>query len=83
MNDVQKRIQAIESRNTRVEKDKAWETSLTRKMSVAGLTYVVVVIFLWLIGNDEPFINALVPVVGFLLSTLVLGNIREMWERRR
>lgn len=72
---------AIEERNARVELDKAWETSWTRKVSIALLTYGVVVGFLIIIENDKPFVNAVVPVVGFLLSTLVMRTVRSLWQK--
>ncbi len=78
--DVEKRIAAIEKRNQRVEQDKAWETSWTRRMSIGVLTYGVVACYLLIIHNDKPFINALVPAIGFVLSTLVLKRIRDFWQ---
>ena len=81
MKDLQKRLEAIEKRNIRVEADKAWEVSWTRRISIAVLTYVVVVAYLYTISNDKPFINGLVPVVGYLLSTLVLKTIRGLWQK--
>ena len=82
MNDLEKRIVAIESRNEKVEQDKAWEISLTRRTSIAILTYFVVVLYLIAINNDKPFINAAVPVVGFSLSTIALSWIKNIWQRR-
>lgn len=81
MKDLEERIAAIEARNKKVEQDKAWETSWTRRASIALLTYSVVVGYLFTINNDRPFINALVPPVGFVLSTLVLKNIRNHWQK--
>ena len=81
MKDIEKRIAAIEKRNQKVEQDKAWETSWTRRISIAVLTYIVVVTYLMIIHKDEPFINGLVPPIGFLLSTLVLKRIRDFWQR--
>lgn len=83
MKDLEKRISAIEQRNLRVERDKQWETSAIRRGSIAALTYIVVVIFLLIINNNAPLINAIVPVVGFLLSTLALDKVRKAWERKR
>ena len=39
MNNLEKRIDAIEKRNTKVENDKMWEMSNFRKISVAVTTY--------------------------------------------
>jgi hypothetical protein len=36
----------IKARNRRVELDKAWETSLTRRSIIAAITYAVAVIFM-------------------------------------
>jgi hypothetical protein len=47
MNYLQKQIDEIKDRNSRVEIDKAWETSWTRKISIAMLTYCVVVLFFY------------------------------------
>ena len=60
---LEQRIAIIEARNKKVEADKAWETSWVRRISIAVLTYAVVVFYLSVINNDAPFINALVPVV--------------------
>ncbi len=75
-------IEAIKQRNQRVELDKAWETSKTRKFLIAIMTYILVVIFLFLIEAPNPFINAIVPVIGFFLSTLTLSWCKEKWVQK-
>jgi|GEM_PF-132197 len=75
------RIALIEERNRRVELDKAWETSWTRRAAIAVLTYIVIVIMLVLINAENPWLGALVPVLGFLLSTLSLPFIKRLWAR--
>jgi hypothetical protein len=72
-------VEQILERNSRVELDKAWETSKTRRIMIAGLTYITVCAFLIVIGNEHPFINSLVPVAGFLLSTLSLRTVKRRW----
>lgn len=81
MSDLEKRIKKIEARNMKVELDKAWEVSWTRRFSIAFLTYIVIVSYLLAIGKDQPFINAIVPVIGFLLSTLAMSWIKKVWQR--
>lgn len=73
----------IKKRNARVEADKAWETSLFRKVLVAILTYIVIVLFFAVAGLPKPFINAIVPTLGFLLSTLSISFFKTVWLRRR
>ena len=82
MKDLENRVEAIEKRNARVELDKAWEISWTRRISIGLLTYAVILVYLIIIDDDKPFINAAVPIVGFLLSTLVLHQVRNIWQNR-
>jgi len=74
-----KEIQNILERNKRVEADKAWETSFTRKLLIAIFTYIVIVLFFLAAGLPKPFINPIVPTVGFLLSTLTLPLFKNIW----
>lgn len=79
MKNPEKRLQAIEQRNKKVEIDKAWETSWTRKLSIAILTYVIIVIFFYIAQLPKPFINSIVPTIGFLLSTVTLSLFKKFW----
>ena len=74
-----KEIQNILERNKRVEADKAWETSFTRKLLIAIFTYIIIVLFFLAAGLPKPFINPIVPTVGFLLSTLTLPLFKNIW----
>lgn len=76
MND---QIQAIAERNKRVETDKAWETSLTRRIIISIMTYFVVVIFLLINSMPNPWLNALIPAIAFFLSTLTLSFFKKIW----
>jgi len=81
--DIKKEINLIKQRNKKVEADKAWETSTTRKLVIAAITYFIVVLFLYLINARYPWLNAFVPTIGFYLSTLVLPPIKKSWIKRR
>ena len=84
MNDLEKRIEAIEKRNKRVETDKAWETSWTRKICIIILTYIIVIIYSYFIRNyNNILLSSLIPVIGFTLSTLSLKLIRKLWESKQ
>lgn len=73
MKDLEKRIEKIEIRNKKVEIDKAWETSGVRKVCIALLTYLVVLCYTYIIKKvDSIFLSSLIPVIGFLLSTLTV-----------
>jgi hypothetical protein len=80
---VEERLAQIEERNRRVEDDKAWEVSWTRRLSIMILTYLVVVIYLQFVVHISPWINALVPVIGFFLSTLTVSLLKSYWLRNR
>jgi len=79
---LQSEIETIKLRNKRVEADKAWETSISRKIIIAILTYLVIVLFFYSSGLPNPFINAIVPTLGFILSTLSLPFFKEIWLKK-
>ena len=82
--DLEKEIRNIKKRNARVEKDKAWETSLTRRLCICVLTYLVVVIYSFAIQyTNNIWLSSIVPVLGFTLSTLSLSSIRKAWEKHQ
>ena len=76
-------IELIKERNKRVEKDKKWETSWTRRICIMILTYTVVVLYTFITRKiNNVFLSSLVPVIGFTLSTLSLSVVREFWDKR-
>lgn len=83
LRDLEKNVEDILERNKRVELDKKWETCMTRKVCIAVLTYIVVIIYSALISKTtNVFLSSLVPVMGFLLSTLSLKAVRKVWEKK-
>jgi hypothetical protein len=79
--DLEKRIEKIERRNKKVQVDKAWETSWMRKVLIIIFTYLSIALYLRFIVGIDPWINAIVPAIGFLLSTLSLPYFRKLWEK--
>ena len=81
-NEIENEINKIKERNKKVELDKAWETSWTRKLCICALTYFVVVIYSYVISKiSNVWLSSLVPVIGFTLSTLSLNLVRKNWEK--
>lgn len=78
METIESRLQKIEERNARVEADKRWEVSPARKFAVAVLTYFVICLFLFVSNEQQVFLKAVVPVLGFILATLSLRFIRKL-----
>jgi len=79
---TKKEIENIKERNARVEMDKAWETSWMRKIMVAVLTYIVVLLFFLVANLPNPFVNSLVPTIGFLISTLTIDLAKKEWIKK-
>jgi len=75
-------IDALKKRNARVDADKAWETSGARKVLIAVLTYIVIVLFFYFADLPNPLLNAIVPTLGFLLSTFSISYFKKLWVRR-
>ncbi len=80
---LEEEIEKIKARNEKVERDKRWETSLFRAVSVGLLTYSVMVVFMLSISIEKPFINAIIPTLGFLLSTFSLPFLKNFWIRKQ
>ena len=82
--ELENKIIEIEKRNKRVELDKTWETSWTRKICIMILTYIVVIIYSYVIReSNNILLSSLVPVIGFTLSTLSLKIVRNIWEKKQ
>ena len=79
--DIEKEIGEIKERNSRVQQDKAWETSWTRRLFIAAVTYVVAGVWLVWINETSPWLKALVPGGAYILSTLSLPFIKSWWAK--
>jgi hypothetical protein len=81
--ELEKRLEKIEERNKKVEIDKKWEGSLTRKVLLMIFTYLAVLFYFQAIGIKYPYLNAVVPTIGFLLSTLTLPFFKKIWIKKQ
>ena len=80
---LENEIELIKTRNARVEDDKAWETSTARKFIIAVITYLLIGIYLVILGVEKPWLNAVVPTCGFVLSTVTISFAKSRWIRLR
>lgn len=78
---LEKRIEKIEERNARVEIDKAWETSLARKVLIVIFTYASIGFYFQYLGIENAWLNAIVPAVAFLISTLTMPFFKKIWTK--
>ncbi len=57
MDNIEKELELIKKRNHSVELDKAWEKSWTRRIFIAGLTYIIALIWMKNIGENLIFLK--------------------------
>ncbi len=79
LKELEQRVEKIEERNKKVENDKAWETSYTRRILLSIFTYLAIGLYLNSINILKPWINAIVPTLGFMISTLTLPFFKKLW----
>ena len=79
---IEQEINNLKERNKKVELDKKWEGSFTRRFLLMLFTYLAIGLYLQAIGVSNPWLNAIVPAVGFLLSTLTMPFFKKLWMKR-
>ena len=80
---LESEIKQIKARNHKVEGDKAWETSWLRRILIIFFTYIFAVLWLTLADTTNPFLGAIVPCAGFLLSTLTIYSVKSVFIKNR
>jgi len=77
---LEEEVKIITERNTRVEADKAWETSYFRIILISLIIYIIELRYY--IRSDSYFLNALVPTIGFFISVQSLPFIKKWWIKK-
>ncbi len=80
---LENEIKKLKERNRKVEADKAWETSAARRLLLMLFTYLAIGLYLQAINIPDPWLNAIVPAVAFMLSTLTLPFFKRPWLENR
>ena len=78
---LEKEVELIKERNLKVEADKGWEVSWTRRIFISVSTYIIAGIWLAVINDSFPWLKAFVPALGYLFSTLSLPFIKKWWVK--
>ena len=79
---MQSELAHLKRRNQEKDKGKKFEGSWTRVIVIMLLTYATLSIYMALVLHvDEPLLNALVPTIGFNLSTWSLPQVKKAWIR--
>jgi len=79
---IEEDILKISAKNNKVEADKAWETSLIRKVVISLMIYIFASIFMSIIVVQNYLLNAIIPALAFFLSTLIIPLIKNIWIKR-
>ncbi len=73
LEEIKNEIDNIKIRNKKVELDKKWETSWTRRICICILTYIVVIIYSYIVRNYENiFLSSLVPVIRIYIINIII-----------
>ena len=83
MKQLEEEIEQIKALNKRVEADKAWELSGTRTTFITISTYILILIFMILIKDPHPFLNASIAAVAYLISTSSYGILKQWWLKKK
>lgn len=81
LEELSKEVDLLKQRNKAVDTNKAWETSWSRKLLIIAFTYITIGLYINMIGVENPMIHAIVPSLGFLLSTLSLSFFKKLWQK--
>ncbi len=76
---LHKELSEIKKRNARVEADKAWELSHTRRFLITLFIYLVSLAIFLLINAPNPFVNAAIPALAYGISTTTLSFFKSLW----
>ena len=80
-------IKKIKERNKRKKQKsrarQSLETSMTRKVSIIILTYIVMVLVMNTLKMEELLINAIILTLGFTLSIFSMSLIKIFWLKKR
>lgn len=81
--DIESEVRSIQERNKRVEQDKAWEVSWTRRIFIAVVSYLAAGFWLASINDSKPWLKALIPAVAYIFSTLTLPSLKKFRARNK
>ena len=79
---IENQLNEIQQRNKRVEADKAWEVSKFRIGSIVILTYLITCLVFYILGVTEFYLSAIIPTLGYYLSTQGLPILKNLWINR-
>lgn len=79
--DLRRDVDELRARNLRVEREKAWETSWTRRILITAATWLGAWLWLRQMGVEHAERQAVLPSGAYAVSTLSLPVLRRLWIR--
>ena len=79
LDQIREELRELRARNLRVEREKAWETSWTRRLVITAVTWLGAWLWLLELGAERAALQALVPAGAYALSTFPLPMLRRWW----
>ena len=76
---LQTEIEALQQRNFDKDRGKEFESSYTRVFFLMFVTYWTLFGYMYIIDTNNPWLDAIVPTVGFNISTWGLPVVKEYW----
>lgn len=84
LNNLQHEVNKLKKRNFEKDRGKEFESSYTRVLFLMAVTYWTLFGYMALIiQSPNPFLDAIVPTVGFNISTWSLPYVKEWWIQAR
>jgi hypothetical protein len=80
-NILKEEVNGINKRNAEKDVNKEFEASWTRVIVIMLITYLALWAYMSFLKVKDPYLNAVVPTVGFNLSTWSLVPIKYYWMR--
>ncbi len=78
---LQQEVSLLNTRNRKVGLDKAWDQSLARTLFVAVMTFLCLGVYMSAIRVKNSWLSAIVPTVGFVLTTWSFPTAKNAWVR--
>ena len=78
---LSERINNLEQHSLYKAKEKAWEESYLRTLALAIVTYGTTLGIFYLIKAESPYLAAIIPTTGYLLSRPSIWGIKQLWEK--
>jgi hypothetical protein len=75
-------IAELRARNARVDQEKGWEKSWSRRLVITAVTWFGAWLWLRNLGAENAALQALVPSGGYAISNLSLPVLRRWWLER-